>query len=596
MNKQDLINSGIIVNEKINRNISRSKKLSLIIEDLKKEYPNSRSLAELIYMCVNEIIDIPKCEFDNNDVMFLQYSIGYSKYCCIECSRKNISKKVALTKLERYGDANYVNIEKRKKTNLEKYGVENTFSLDVCRKKSEETKLKKYGSKYPTSFGSDKFRKAMIEKYGVDHNSKSKKLLDKKRHHIFEKYGVTHSNKREEIKEKIKQTQYKKFGTYAFNTKEAHEKASNTMIEKYGTTNPMLNSDIILKYKKTIKEKTYKKYYNLPSVEALFSLEDYTNVHYSNKYLWKCKTCNNEFEDDIYAGRLPRCPFCFPIISGYSNIEREISLWIKSLNIKILENNKQIITPLELDIYIPSKNLAIEFNGLYWHSELMGKDSNYHLNKTNLCQENGIQLLHIFEDEWIEKQNIIKSIIKSKLGLYDKTIHGRKCTMKKINSNDANSFYEENHIQGKCTSKINLGLFYKDELVSCLSFSKSRYNKKYDWEITRFANKLGYKVYGSFSKLWKHKPEGSIITYSDKRLFDGSVYRKFLNELKSSDPSYWYLDSNYNRYNRTNFQKHKLKEKLGIFNSNLTEWENMQLNGYNRIWDCGNWIFEWRNK
>lgn len=594
MNKQDLIDSGIIVNGKINRNISRSERLSSIVEELKKEFPNARSLAELIYMCVHGIVNIPKCEFDDNDVMFLQYSVGYSKYCSIECSRKNIAKKIAQTKYEKYGDPNYVNKEKRKETNIKKYGVENIFSLDKFKKKSEETKLKRYGTRYPTSFGTDKFKKAMIEKYGVDHNSKSQELLNRKRQNILKKYGVTHSNKRKEIKEKIQQTQYKHFGTYAFNTKEAHEKALKTMIEKYGTINPMLNDEIILKYKKTIKEKTYKKYSNLPTVQALFSLEDYINTHYSNKYQWKCKICNKEFEDDIYAGRLPKCPFCFPTISGYSNIEKEIANWVKSLNIDIIENDNSVINPLELDIYIPSHNLAIELNGLYWHSENQGKNSNYHLHKTMLCKEKNIQLLHIFEDEWLEKQNIIKSIIKSKLNIYDKIIHGRKCIVKEINSEEAFKFYDANHIQGGCQSFINLGLYYEEELVSCLSFSKPRYNKKYNWEIIRFANKLNYKIYGSFGKLWKYKPEGSVITYSDKRLFTGDVYRKYMTELKSTNPAYWYLDSKYHRFNRIQFQKHKLKEKLSIFDSNLTEWENMQLNGYDRIWDCGNYCFEWR--
>jgi len=596
MNKQDLIDVGIIVNNKINRNISRSRKLTEKIEELKKEYPNSRSLAELIYMCVNNIIIIPKCKFDDNDVMFLQYGIGYSEFCCKECSRKEIFDKVCKTKLQKYGDPFFVNKEKREKTCKEKYGVKNVLSLKEIREKSEKTKLEKYGNKYPTSFSSNLFKSAMINKYGVDHNCKSRELLEKRKENSLEKYGVNHPNKTEEIKNKIKETQFKKFGTYAFNTNEAHQNAEKRMIELYGNSNPMMNNNIVIKYKETIRRKTYEKYCNLQSATPLFSLEEYTNTHYSNKYLWRCNHCNNEFEDDVYAGRMPRCPVCYPFVSGYSNVEKEISNWLKSINIIIEENNRVIISPQELDIYIPSHKLAIELNGLYWHSELQGKDSQYHLNKTQLCLEKGIQLLHIFEDEWINKQEIIKSIIKNKLNIYDKTIHGRKCSVKNVSLREANKFYEQNHIQGECISKLNFGLFYENKMISCLSFSKSRYNRKYDWEITRFANKLGYKIHGSFSKLWKHKPEGNIITYSDKRLFDGNIYRKFLNELESSKPSYWYLDSKYNRHNRINFQKHKLKEKLGIFDSNLTEWENMQLNGYNRIWDCGNWIFEWRNK
>jgi len=101
---------------------------------------------------------------------------------------------------------------------------------------------------------------------------------------------------------------------------------------------------------------------------------------------------------------------------------------------------------------------------------------------------------------------------------------------------------------------------------------------------------LNTKIHGAFSKLWKYRPEGSIITYSDKRYFSGEVYRKFFTELKDSDPSYWYIKDG-QRHNRIEFQKHKLKDKLELFDSNLTEWENMQLNGWDRIYDCGNYCF-----
>ncbi|MFW6047533.1 MAG: hypothetical protein ACOCP4_07110 [Candidatus Woesearchaeota archaeon] len=277
-----------------------------------------------------------------------------------------------------------------------------------------------------------------------------------------------------------------------------------------------------------------------------------------------------------------------------SLMEKEVSNFIKSnVSTRIIENSYDILKSKELDIYLPDYKLAIEFNGLFWHSEGSKKDKNYHLHKTQLCEEKSIQLIHIFEDEWIEKKDIVKSIIKGKLGLNDK-IYARKCEIKEIENKEAKSFYERNHIQGSINSKINIGLFYENKLVSCLSFNKARYNKQYDWEITRFANKLDISIIGGFAKMlsyFKKHYNGSIITYSDRRYFNGSIYKNNgFKELKESQPNYFYTDYKF-RYSRIKFQKHKLEEQLEYFDPQLTEWENMQLNGWDRIWDCGNRVF-----
>jgi hypothetical protein len=311
--------------------------------------------------------------------------------------------------------------------------------------------------------------------------------------------------------------------------------------------------------------------------------------------LFRCKSCQKEFTFNVLQWLQPRCFNCLPPIKKYqSNGEKEIQYLLKKHNISFKENVRDILgNRLELDIYIPDYSLAIEYNGVYWHSELQGVDRDYHLYKTERCRELGIKLLHIFETDWIHKQEIVESIILSNLNIYTNTIHGRKCLVKEIDSKIANSFYEINHIQGKTICQYSIGLFYNDELVSCLSFSKPRFNKNYDWELVRFANKLNTKIHGGFSKLWKHKPEGTIICYSDKRFFTGAIYKKVMNQLPDSEPSYFYIVDGELK-NRIHFQKHKLASILPNFDPNLTEWENMKANGYNRIWDCGNFVFQYR--
>ena len=467
---------------------------------------------------------------------------------------------------------------KAKNTMLEIYGVDNAAKSQIIQEKIKKTNIEKYGTERPTQSQEIKKKVAStcLERFGASSSFGSKKIQKKIKETNLKKYGVDNPWKSDAIKNKIKETN----------------------IEKHGVEFPSQSIDIGNKIKKSRLKNTFDRLLNSDRLNKLvipcFDIKEYCGTDY--KYSWKCCKCGTIFQDGLYDGHVPRCYVCFPKQHPIdSATEKQISDFIKSLNIQVVDNTRQIITPLELDIHIPLHNLAIEFDGIYWHSELNGKNSIYHLNKTNKCLEKKINLIHIFEDEWIEKQDIVKSIIASKLNIYDQTIGARKCQLKKINSKEAFIFYDQNHLQGPSNSKINIGLYYNNDLVSCLSLSKPRYNKKYDWEITRFANKLNTKVVGSFSKMFsyfKSNYKGSIITYSDRRYFDGSIYKQNgFTELKDSNPSYYY--TNYNkRFSRIEFQKHKLKDKLKDFDPNLTEWENMQLNGWDRIWDCGNKVFE----
>jgi hypothetical protein len=329
-------------------------------------------------------------------------------------------------------------------------------------------------------------------------------------------------------------------------------------------------------------------------VEPLFTKEEYKGNDYEHDYKFKCLKCGNIFEGKLYSGRIPRCYICNPKLSRTSKAEKEIQNWLSGFI--SIEKNKMFDKKYELDIYIPSKKFGIEFNGLFWHSEINGeKGRNYHLNKTEFFENQGIQILHIFEDEWIDKREIVKSIILSKLGLIPTKIFARKCQIKEISSADARLFYFDNHIQGEVNSKVNIGLYYQNELVSLMSFSKPRFNKNYDWEMTRFCTKVGVNVVGAAGRLLSHFKttyKGTLISYADRRFSMGKLYEQLgFTKAKTSSPDYFYFKSPLKRFHRVQFQKHKLKEKLDIFDPQLTEWQNMQLNGWDRIWDCGNLVF-----
>ena len=281
--------------------------------------------------------------------------------------------------------------------------------------------------------------------------------------------------------------------------------------------------------------------------------------------------------------------------------EREVREFVESIyKEEVIYGDRSIISPQELDIYIPGKQLAIEFNGLYWHSYIVNKDKNYHLNKTTLCEDKDIQLLHIFENEWLNdnKRDIWKSIIKFKLCGAGNKIYARNCIVRKVEKEEENSFFNHNHLQGKCNSSFCYGLEYNGKIVSLMSFGNPRYNKNIDFEMMRYASSREYHIVGGASRLLKYFikdncfPGNKIITYADKRLSKGNLYNSlgFYNTHDSS-PNYFYFKDRYNIESRIKFQKHKLHKMINNYDSSKTEWDNMMINGYNKIYDSGNKVF-----
>lgn len=473
--------------------------------------------------------------------------------------KEKILEKRRVTKLKKYGDPNFTNFEKSKQTKLKKYGDSNYNNTQ----KNKETCLIKYGKEHASQTEEIKNK---VKSYWESLDSEE---LSKK--------------KKEEWKNKDQDTRQK-----------ISKKARETKLERYGDPN-YKNID---KMKQTIFTNSYQKLMQTDRLKNLvipkFTAKDFDGSLYDNKYPWECKKCNTIFYDKLEDGKIPRCPICFPTYGRSSKAEKEIQNWLSGFI--SIEKNKMFDKKYELDIYIPSKKFGIEFNGLFWHSEINGeKDRNYHLNKTEFFENQGIQILHIFEDEWIDKQEIVKSIILSKLGLIPTKIFARKCQIKEISSADARLFYFDNHIQGEVNSKVNIGLYYQNELVSLMSFSKPRFNKNYDWEMTRFCTKVGVNVVGAAGRLLSHFKttyKGTLISYADRRFSMGKLYEQLgFVKAKTASPDYFYFKSPLKRFHRVQFQKHKLKEKLEIFDPQLTEWQNMQLNGWDRIWDCGNLVF-----
>ena len=295
------------------------------------------------------------------------------------------------------------------------------------------------------------------------------------------------------------------------------------------------------------------------------------------------------------------CPICG---NNMSLAEKEIEDYVKSFGVKtetkirgILSNNK------EIDILMPELNLGIEYNGLKWHSDEF-KDKNYHLNKTEECKKLGIRLVHIFEDEWINKKEIIKSIIRNIIGKTENKIYARKCIIQNVNDNEKKEFLEKNHIQGNVNSQINLGLYHDGELVSLMCIGKPRINLgrkaslEDEYELLRFCNKLNTNIVGGASKLFKYfitNYSPTLITsYCDYRWSIGNMYETLGFTLSHhSQPNYYYIIGN-NRKNRFKYRKSELIKEG--FDPEKSEKEIMEERGIHRIYDCGSLVYIWKNE
>lgn len=268
---------------------------------------------------------------------------------------------------------------------------------------------------------------------------------------------------------------------------------------------------------------------------------------------------------------------------------------------KIERNTTELIDGKEIDIYIPHKKLAFEFNGLRWHSEKCGKGKNYHLSKTEECFSKGVSLIQIFEDEWRFKKRIVLSIVSDMLCFdgYKKRINPKKCVIKEVGTKIARDFLIKNHINGYSASSVYLGAYYNDSLIALMSF-KIRTGKSI-WEMTRFCVGCDYScqdisvdMFGYFIK--KFAPE-KIVSIYDRRWVNNNgvdVFDKLNFQLKDVlPPIYYYTDCHQKREPKTQFKKQTLHRKYG-FPLDITEVKMAENLGYYRIWDCGLFKYVWK--
>lgn len=531
---------------------------------------------------------------------------------CRECVKSPEYDKIRIakiksTKLERYGDSKYNNISKQKETIKEKYNVENVSQIPEANKKIRNTKantdyteinekrkitnLSKYNTEYATQSEvvKNKTVDTNLKKYGVISNSQTKEFKES----VHKTWASKSESEIQRIADRRKQTNLERYGyecgnkdliveTWASKSEEEmsliNEKRKQTNLELYGVGSPLQrhfkNNDLLNEdyFKTFIKNERF----DADACSNFYNLSPTGVLKYKKKFNVK-----------------------EPNVTSIAKTQQKIFDFIKT---DIKKYNVKNIIKGELDIFLPDYNLAIEYDGLFFHSRGLHKhrmfntpdyDKKYHLKKTEMCESLGIQLFHIFESDDLD---IWFSMINNKLGL-NKKIYARKCIIKELNYNEVSDFLNENHLQKSAFSKINLGLFYNDELVEVMTFDESRFNKNYEYELIRLCTLKYCSVIGGASKLFKYFLDNytpkSIISYANRRFSKGSIYKTLGFEfVENTDPNYFYF-KDLKLLSRHNFQKHKLKEKLEFFDPSLSESTNMMLNGYRIIYDCGNMKFQW---
>jgi len=477
---------------------------------------------------------------------------------CLNCNdEKQLTYNKYMDNYERYGfyTCHKCSTIKKKKTFNINYGVDNPMKVESIKEKGKKTKFEKYGDENYNNM--PKYINTCNEVYGTDYALSSNIIREKINNTIKNKYGVNHISELDYFKNKIQK------------------------------------SNSITKFNNSIK--IYKEKHNLIIIDKI-----------DDKYKLKCDKCNQYYLINsnllqlriLYDNEL--CLNCNPIgFMNISQIEKQLLNFIKeNYKDEIVENSKKIIKPYELDIYLPDLKLAFEFNGLYWHNEL-NKDKNYHKNKSDLCEEKGIQLIHIYEDDWEFKKDIVKSMILNKFKKSSNRIFARKTEIREITDNKlVKNFLNKNHIQGFVGSSIKLGLFFENELVSLMTFGKLRKMmnlKSTDnkFELIRFCNKLNTNVIGGASKLFKHfikeyNPE-YISSYADRSYSNGNLYKKLGFNIDSlTPPNHYYIVDNIRKH-RFNFRKSNLI-KQG-FDKNKTSKEIMLERKIYRIYNSGNYKF-----
>lgn len=296
----------------------------------------------------------------------------------------------------------------------------------------------------------------------------------------------------------------------------------------------------------------------------------------------------NPMQDPIHKEKLLK--YLSSVESKTSKPEYEIGEYFEKVyGLKVVKGAYNIIPGKQLDLFFPEKRVAVEYNGCYYHSEGNGGRAFAkwrHVEKTSLCEERGIQLIHVWEDEWTDSQDVVLGMLESKLGLVPPVTYARKTTV--VKGVDPSALYNLVHIQGQAKASIVYGLEYRGQLVASMSFTRTGVDKEF--EINRFASQGVVGAFGKLLKAFQSENQWErIISFGDRCVVyrnDNIYLRNGFTEESVSPPDYKYTSGKRDRIHKFNFRKQRLSSVYG-FPMSMTEDEMVAELGFKRIYNSG---------
>lgn len=552
---------------------------------------------------------------------------------------EEIKSKVDKTSIERYGAKRFTQtseyIEKATATNQQRYGADWARQNPEIQKKSEDTLLTHYGVTNPMQ--SEELKAKVSETYkertGYDTPMHNPEVIEKIKQSNLEKYGVEHVLQSPEIKAKAIESNLQRWGGLGLGSEVIRDKIQTTNEQKYGVKNPANTPEVQAKISATMLSRYGVSHYNESWDYRAAHMTDPTKVadwkaflddpdlyvaeHFDHKpnYLELANALGvNDATIQVHLSRMGKSDL---VQYTLSYLENELVDILKDINsdMQILRHNRDLIKPYEIDIYLPEYKIGIEVNPTGTHNSSVGshnhspKAPSYHRMKTNMCEQQGIFLFHIFGYEWTHKKEIIISMLRNLIGCNSQVIYARKCEVRQLASTEAFEFLQANHRQGGVHSKYRYGLYYNGDLVSVMTFGKMRNTLGLGsedlsdcWELVRYCNKLNTTVVGGASRLFKHfvadHQPVRVRSFSDRAHTKGGLYRTLgFTEVARNPESYVWVNLTDNKaYNRVSTQKQHLRTFFhdDTIDLSKTEREIMESHGYVQVFDSGTITWEWR--
>jgi hypothetical protein len=520
---------------------------------------------------------------------------------------------------------------------MQKYGVTNVSQLDSVKKQKVETVFKHWGVSNPKQSAEiqEKITQTMVERYGVPHPLQNDALKGKVKETNIHRYGVENPAQNDKVRAKVRAKVLKKYGVpCVLQSTLVREKIKKTCDRKYGSPAPLGNSVIREKLKATnrqrygtdyvgsspqIQEKivTTKRLRTFGERAEEIQAPDFWKAEYVDGKKSIVQIASELGLTNSYVGKL---------LHKYApTIEIRPGDWISAQEVEILNFLKKVyegpiqqqvwltnlkkqdpeVRRFSLDLYLPELNLAIEHNGLYWHSNLAPHIyPRYHLDKTEACEFLGIRLIHIWEDDWRDKRPLMEAKLKYLLGVSTaERLHARKLSVTVPTNRQKKAFYNAYHIKGNGAGSVTYALVQDSLIVAMITFKLVTKRDKSQWDLNRFAVHSSYQIPGAFTKLLAHfirtNQWTSIITYADRDWATGKVYEQagFKRDLKNptTPPAFCGVELRKGmnkRISRRAYTHPRLKQKLAeAYDSKKSQLQLMAQAQIPVIYNCGNYKF-----